>query len=230
MNFSEPSVKKRRLSTSQLGFIVGQLKACSGTNIPPTGNALDILSIDSSELLRLCDTQNIAVTYQDVQSLKVHVASTLLTSQSKDSLAEWSSSLPDLLSPLTHHPLPRQVFFGKAELDDLFPSLPHPSLLELLETKQEESYPGHAVCISHQVAMTLVVASAARGAKVLLLDTGIGTEIGEGRKYIITLTMTHDIHPVSKYSMLFDKQFFLCISISCYVTGMCRTTADAQMH
>jgi hypothetical protein len=32
---------------------------------------------------------------------------------------------------------------------------------------------------SHQVAMSLVVASAAQGSRVLLLDTGNGTEIGK---------------------------------------------------
>jgi hypothetical protein len=172
---AEHAVKRRRVSIAQLDSIVGPLKSSN----PTIANALDILSIDSSELISLCNTHHISLTYQDVQSLKAQIASTLL--QSHSNIKHWSS-LPDLLSPI-QPALPRVIFFGNPELDALFPSLPHPCFLELLETKQEGG-PGEEdpLCASHQAAMNLTVASAAKGARVLLVDTGMGTEIGKGGK------------------------------------------------
>lgn len=181
MNPSElPIKKRRRVAMDRLDSVVGQMKkACKGASARPTVHAQDILSMDSSDIIRLCASQDIAISYQDVKSIKEDVAAaTLLPAQAKAVLCEWPISLPDLLPPPSLHLLPRHIFFGTPELDALFPSLPHPSFLELLETKQEVSYPGDVVRVSHQVAMSLAIASAARGAKVLLLDTGIGTEMG----------------------------------------------------
>jgi hypothetical protein len=188
---AEPAAKKRRVSIARLDSIISQLKTTDAS--PRISNAVDILSIDSHELLRVCHTHRIPLTYQEVQSLKSQIAVSLL-SRKVQPARHWST-LPDLLSPTTPT-LPRQIFFGNPDLDALFPSLPHPALVELLEMKQDPGSAGDdpvpVRSSSHQVGMTLALASAARGAHVLLIDTGVGTEIGEG--VIVRLSLDDVLH------------------------------------
>lgn len=175
---AEHKVKKRRVLNDRLGPIISRLRA-AGTS-PPILNTLDFLSIESSELLKICETHNISLSFQEVQQLKTAISVTL---HSGPPVTNWSS-LPNLLPTQDshHHYLPRKLFFGNFDLDSLFPSLPHPSVLELVESHGEDcgGHEGESVNITHHVAMTLALASAARGARVLLIDTGIGTVIGEG--------------------------------------------------
>ena len=162
----------RHISSSTLsvvGDIISKIKSCEES--PLVSNPIDFLTVNTKKLIEQCERCDIALSHQDVMNIKAQVADSYLP----DHLSHWTD-LPDLFPP-QELSFSRKVYFGNNDLQRMFKSLPHPAFIELLDVQRETASENDH--LSHHIAFSIAVASAAAGSKILLLDTGVGTEIGK---------------------------------------------------
>ena len=157
--------------SARVDQVVETLRASSTD--PTITNATDLLSIDSHKILELCNTYSIDISFQEVESLKNEVSAAILAS---DTTFQWS----DLSDPFSYSSaeISKCIHFGNPELDVFLQSLSRSALIELFDTTLASAgtdpfQPGHHVVIQ------MTIASAAKGSRVLLIDSGHGTEIGK---------------------------------------------------